>query len=1084
MNLEKIEIKNYKSYKGVHIIGPFDRFTSVIGPNGSGKSNILDAIIFAFNVPLESMRAKNQADVITHGESDCYVRIWIKSQIFERKLRRKDEGCVNGYMHNEKKVGQRDYNELLEKIGIFGKIRNFVICQGDIINSDVNLLDMIESVCGNTKLVEEYRDIEGHVKSKSKELCVLYNRRKELLRCVEEANESKTKEANFERLIKEKEDVERKIKWLEINKRKKKVEELCTELNEKKECEIIKNWAEEQIKLEKLRKTAAEKQREYFEKENEIFYKEKMNEKDKLLVREKVEETESMKNEYAAFKEKLRRKIEYIDNMKEKKCNERCASVFKEMREYLEKLDNDIQSIANDVEEKEYELLDSDEERQLNEAILNNFEKLKKRNETTQRIKTIVKKKKKLEEWIEDNKIKKAEKEKKKNALEKERMGLKTRLGSSESMYDRVVEDEKRKEEDLAGIMKEILLRRARKNEVRKTSVLNNAISNLKNLYGGVHGKVLDIVRPIQKRYETSVGVLLGAQGYAVVVENERVALDCIKYMKEHKAGKLTFLPVSRIKGRGTSGRMIQEENGLWEAVKCVDFDEKYTGIVEYILSGSLIVEDGTKAKDILYRRGHKGNACALDGTLYTPDGLISGGKEVHNKFEENVFEELMEKRREILEQLRILRERKETFGEVGNVKKRISELEKMIAGLEEEEPIYDIEEQAVRYENEMVEEEKKLRELEADLGDYETLKKRIDDRSKERERALILPLLVKIGLSSLSDYKLIREEIGEMKRISARLSIIEENMENAANITVHGFNTTEKSSSCEENREMQEFKRIAEDLEEIKRLLKEKNEELRIKNEKKQNVEMIIVSKELQKARIEEEIKELMNEDDATPVEDNASLAELKQKLDDLVKEIQLNIPSGISNNSFAFQFEKVDAEYRSLKDLVTDMKNTFYKIKSDRIEIFRRCFTVVADSLTVIYRELSSKHGIEGKAYVVYEGDPFVNNLKYYVMPPGGKFTEFSNLSGGEKSMALLAFLFSLNKYRQAPFYIFDEVDSALDRSNVEKLTNYFLQSSEQLIVITLKHKVFQHSDSLFGIYKCPNTKVSKIISCKLED
>ncbi|KAI5181537.1 structural maintenance of chromosome 1, partial [Pancytospora epiphaga] len=211
--------------------------------------------------------------------------------------------------------------------------------------------------------------------------------------------------------------------------------------------------------------------------------------------------------------------------------------------------------------------------------------------------------------------------------------------------------------------------------------------------------------------------------------------------------------------------------------------------------------------------------------------------------------------------------------------------------------------------------------------------------------------------------------------------------------------------------------------------------------------------------------------------------LKELYKELNEINKKIDECIPSvTVDDGTVKSKYTMFNKEYAEAKEYAVGLKQEFYEVKQKRMNAFNECFKVITQEVPGIYKMLCGGGG-EGNAYIVYEGDPFVNNLKYYLMPPSKRFTEFKELSGGEKSLALLSFIFALNRFKKASFYIFDEVDSALDKANVERLVSFMREVSEQFIVITLKQQVFQHSDALVGIYRCPREDRSKILTYRLK-
>src|SRR4051812_7755707 len=100
-----------------------------------------------------------------------------------------------------------------------------------------------------------------------------------------------------------------------------------------------------------------------------------------------------------------------------------------------------------------------------------------------------------------------------------------------------------------------------------------------------------------------------------------------------------------------------------------------------------------------------------------------------------------------------------------------------------------------------------------------------------------------------------------------------------------------------------------------------------------------------------------------------------------------------------------------------------------------------------------------------------PYLSGIKYHAMPPLKRFRDMEHLSGGEKTMAALALLFAIHSYQPSPFFVLDEVDAALDNTNVARIANYIYDHAApgmQFIVISLKNGLFQNSEALVGIYR----------------
>ena len=112
----------------------------------------------------------------------------------------------------------------------------------------------------------------------------------------------------------------------------------------------------------------------------------------------------------------------------------------------------------------------------------------------------------------------------------------------------------------------------------------------------------------------------------------------------------------------------------------------------------------------------------------------------------------------------------------------------------------------------------------------------------------------------------------------------------------------------------------------------------------------------------------------------------------------------------------------------------------------------------------------------------EPYLDGIKYHAMPPLKRFRDMEHLSGGEKTMAALALLFAIHSYQPSPFFVLDEVDAALDNTNVARIANYIHDHAApgmQFIVISLKTGLFQNSEALVGIYRDQAENSSKSLT-----
>mmetsp|Transcript_3902 Transcript_3902/g.8164 ORF Transcript_3902/g.8164 Transcript_3902/m.8164 type:complete len:212 (-) Transcript_3902:215-850(-) len=193
--------------------------------------------------------------------------------------------------------------------------------------------------------------------------------------------------------------------------------------------------------------------------------------------------------------------------------------------------------------------------------------------------------------------------------------------------------------------------------------------------------------------------------------------------------------------------------------------------------------------------------------------------------------------------------------------------------------------------------------------------------------------------------------------------------------------------------------------------------------------------------------------------------------------------------------RFDDVSTRYKSSTEEFEKAKEdaraataAFNEVKQKRHDAFMACFQHVSQELRSIYQDMtkSSKHPLGGNAYLSLDDteEPYLGGIKYNAMPPMKRFRDMEQLSGGEKTVAALAFLFSIHSFRPAPFFVMDEVDAALDNVNVKKVCNYIKQRSHefQCIVISLKDIFYEQADSLVGICRDAGTNSSRTLTLDL--
>jgi structural maintenance of chromosome 1 len=183
---------------------------------------------------------------------------------------------------------------------------------------------------------------------------------------------------------------------------------------------------------------------------------------------------------------------------------------------------------------------------------------------------------------------------------------------------------------------------------------------------------------------------------------------------------------------------------------------------------------------------------------------------------------------------------------------------------------------------------------------------------------------------------------------------------------------------------------------------------------------------------------------------------------------------------------WENTNAEFDKARLTAKKARNSFVKVKDERSDRFQRCYEHISNKIDDIYKSLCMNQGAQASLVLENAEEPYLDGIIYNCVAPGKRFRQMDHLSGGEKTVAALALLFAIRSYNPSPFFVLDEVDAALDNTNISKVANYIMEQSKkglQCIVISLKEEFFQHADSLIGVYPELNECIaSKILSLDL--
>uniref|UniRef100_A0A4W4FTD4 Structural maintenance of chromosomes protein n=1 Tax=Electrophorus electricus TaxID=8005 RepID=A0A4W4FTD4_ELEEL len=229
---------------------------------------------------------------------------------------------------------------------------------------------------------------------------------------------------------------------------------------------------------------------------------------------------------------------------------------------------------------------------------------------------------------------------------------------------------------------------------------------------------------------------------------------------------------------------------------------------------------------------------------------------------------------------------------------------------------------------------------------------------------------------------------------------------------------------------------------------------------------------------------------DSLTEEEIKAEMNGLQQRLNEQQSILQRisapNMKAMEKLESVRDKFQETSDEFEAARKRAKKAKQAFEQIKKERFDRFNACFESVATNIDEIYKALSRNSSAQAFLGPENPEEPYLDGINYNCVAPGKRFRPMDNLSGGEKTVAALALLFAIHSYKPAPFFVLDEIDAALDNTNIGKVANYIKDQSVQnfqAIVISLKEEFYTKADSLIGVYpEQGDCVISKVLTFDL--
>ena len=643
----------------------------------------------------------------------------------------------------------------------------------------------------------------------------------------------------------------------------------------------------------------------------------------------------------------------------------------------------------------------------------------------------------------------------------------------------------------------------------------------------GLLGVVADIIK-VDKKYEIAVETALGGSIQNIVTSDEETAKKMIAYLKQNKFGRATFLPLTAMRGGQGIGRpeVLKEKGVIGTADTLVTVEARYEKLAEHLL-GRTIVADNIDTGILLARKYRQSlRIVTLEGELINPGGAMSGGafKNSSNLLSRRREIEEFEKTVQLLK-----KEMQDAQSAVNEAKKKRTSLYGIVEEIqqnlqkdyvtqntakmnldqietrqkstrESSEEIYRERKELDKQVHEIEEnQESILLELETSERLEQELSREIEKSQswleKEREAESIEVKKneeIHLACAALEQKKSFAEENfrriqEELEKFKEELTTLEESKgETSAEIEQKETQIEEIKKTIEDSKEL--FAEINEEIEKSQKEREELNQKHKAFLRKREELSKHMAELDKETFRLtsrkegyveasEKQINYMWEEYELTynhaleiRDENLTDISHMKKRIQELKTEIKALGPVNVNAIE---DFKNLAERYKFLKtqhDDLVQAEETLKKIIDELDAAMRKQFTEqfarICDEFNQVFKELFG--GGKGTLELIEDEDVLEAGIRIIAQPPGKKLQNMMQLSGGEKALTAISLLFAIQNLKPSPFCLLDEIEAALDDSNVTRFAGYLhkLTKHTQFIVITHRRGTMTAADRLYGI------------------
>ena len=1183
VHIKRVELTNFKSFGGTTSVPLLPGCTVISGPNGSGKSNILDALLFCLGLASsKGMRAERLPDLVNNaqkpkGRAAIEASVTVTFDIADvsrpdtetqneknqqewsvtRKLRVTQQGSyTSNYYINGNSCTLTELHEELSNLRVYPEGYN-VVLQGDvtsIISMNARerreIIDELAGVAAFDRKIHQAKDTLDEVKEKEDSCRIIEN---ELTLQRDRLSQDRAKAERYQKLR--------------------------TEFQHKQSWEAVLSWRSLQAQQEKLvaqiqtgDRTFAELTTELTNLITEITQKsaelEQLNARVKALGEEEVLAVQStLATQEAERKQLQRQQTELTSALQE--IAKRLTQTQQEIQQHQSSLTQAAQQQIVETSQVISQKQQRDAAQQALDASRIAAAEIASASEAWVQHQTALNRQiETLLQTLEPQRTEQAQLRERNNQLQQliteetqliaslepelvvkqaECSQLETDFTASSEPIQNLAENLAATEQELQ-IQQETLKRlsqeqREKQRQLDKLEAQTQAQQEVQGTQAskvilqsglpGLCGLVVQLGK-VEPRYQLALEIAAGGRLGHIVVEDDSVAAAGIELLKQKRAGRATFLPLTKIHApKFTQDATLRFASGYVNyAVNLIECDRRYKDVFAYVFGNTVVFTNLEQARKNmgLYR------IVTLDGELLETSGAMTGGSNTQRsalrfgtgeaaeseevvglktrladiervlercgeaiatlsartkKLTQELAEARQARREQQLQLEQLQKDIKTLTTQLTTTRSQLSQnTEKFttsqtrLAVLDRELPGQESELQQLRHtlaeleasqtpsewqqiqatikiqEQQLQQQETTLREAEQRLKNLENQQQRWQERIQEAD--------VKVA-----EYQ--QEQISQQERLDL-VSIQYATLNN----TIAATRAT--LTQMEQNLGEEKVKRDATEQEVRSHLLRQQQLEWEL-----QKLQETQEKRREDLTTLQTQLRDLGTElpSPLPEVPDKVDLEELQKELRSLAKRLQAMEPV----NMLALE------EYERTQNRLQELTEKLQTLEAERTELllrienfttlrqiaFKEAFDAVNQNFQSIFAILS-----DGDGYLHLDNpeDPFNSGLNLVAHPKGKPVQRLASMSGGEKSLTALSFIFALQRYRPSPFYAFDEVDMFLDGANVERLARMIKQQAQQaqFIVVSLRRPMIESAERTIGVTQARGA-YTQVLGIKLQ-